>query len=185
MYQYDFVPANSIISVCFFFLHSCMPSNNTLNRLRQFFFSCFSSVSSFVVTFLFLVISHVLFQKVSLKYRKELLNLENNIQSPKVKVEAVWNVVAHGDAWEGKWRGNWRLERVATTLALYLGTCSIHGLPADPHSSTASSRLNWLPRRCKLTRPFLWKTKSGFCTCAITFQTCSNTVPVRIKTWRY
>jgi hypothetical protein len=21
-----------------------------------------------------------------------------------------WNVMAHGDAWEGKWRGNWRME---------------------------------------------------------------------------
>ena len=96
-----------------------------------------------------------------------------------LKVEAVQNMMAYCDAWEGKWRGNRRLERVATTLALYLGTWSIHGLPADPHSSTASSRLNWLPRRFKWTRPFLWKTKSGFCACAITFQTCStNMLPV-------
>jgi hypothetical protein len=85
-----------------------------------------------------------------------------------------WNVMAHGDAWEGKWKGKRRLERVATILALYLGTWSIHGLPADPHSLTASSRLNWLPRRFKWTRPFLWKNKSGFCVCAITFQTCST-----------
>jgi len=54
-------------------------------------------------------------------------------------VEAVQNVMAHGNAWEGKLRGNGRLERVATTLALYLGTWSIHGLPADPHFSTTSS----------------------------------------------
>ena len=40
-------------------------------------------------------------------------------------LEAVRNVMAHSDAWEGKWRGNGRLERVATTLALYLGTWSI------------------------------------------------------------
>ena len=65
------------------------------------------------------------------------------------------------------------IERVTTTVAMYLGTWSIHGLPADPHSSTASSRLNWLPRRFKWTRPFLWKTKSGFCACAITFHTRS------------
>ena len=90
-------------------------------------------------------------------------------------VEAIRNVMAHGDARDGKWRGNRRLERVATTLALCLGTWSIHGLPADPHSSTASSRLNWLPHRFKWTRPFLWKTKSGFCACTITFQTCSTT----------
>jgi len=42
------------------------------------------------------------------------------------------------------------------------------------HSSPASSQLNWRPRRFKWTRPFHWKTKSGFCVCAITFQTQSN-----------
>jgi hypothetical protein len=41
-------------------------------------------------------------------------------------LEAVRNVMAHGDAWERKWRGNRRLETVATTLALCLGTWSIH-----------------------------------------------------------
>ena len=90
-------------------------------------------------------------------------------------LEAVRNVMAHGDALEGKWRGNRRLERVATTLVLCLGTWSIHGRPADLHS-TASSRLNWLPRRFKWTRAFLWKTKSGFCACVVTFQTCYTTL---------
>jgi hypothetical protein len=33
-------------------------------------------------------------------------------------VECVWNLMAHGDAREGKWRGNWRLEWVASTLIL-------------------------------------------------------------------
>ena len=42
---------------------------------------------------------------------------------------------------------------------------------ADAHTSAANSRLNWRPRRFKWTRPFLRKTKSGFCACAITFQT--------------
>ena len=32
-------------------------------------------------------------------------------------VELVRNLVAHGDAREGKWRGNWRMEWVASTLA--------------------------------------------------------------------
>ena len=41
---------------------------------------------------------------------------------------------------------------------------------ADAHTSAASSRLNWLPRRFKWTRPFRRKTKSGFCACAISFQ---------------
>ena len=31
-------------------------------------------------------------------------------------VYCVRNVVAHGDAWEGKWRGNWRMEGVTSTL---------------------------------------------------------------------
>jgi len=44
-------------------------------------------------------------------------------------------------------------------------------LPDDPHSFAASSRLNWLPRRFKWTRPFRCKTKYGVCACAITFQT--------------
>lgn len=42
------------------------------------------SVSSFVLAFFFLTVSHVLFLKLSLKYSKELLNLKSNIQGPKV-----------------------------------------------------------------------------------------------------
>ena len=84
--------------------------------------------------------------------------------------------MAHGDAREGKWRGKMRMEWVASSLALYVGTWSIHGLSADPHSSTVSSRLNWPPpRRFKWTRPFCRKTKSGFCACAITFRTGCTT----------
>ena len=47
---------------------------------------------------------------------------------------------------------------------------------AEAHTSAASSRLNWRPppRRFKWTRPFRRKTKSGFCACAITFQTQST-----------
>jgi hypothetical protein len=30
----------------------------------------------------------------------------------------VWNLMAHGDAREGKWRENWRMEWVASTLTL-------------------------------------------------------------------
>jgi hypothetical protein len=44
---------------------------------------------------------------------------------------------------------------------------------ADAHTSAASSRLNWLPRRSKWTRPFRRKVKCGFCTCAIRFRTSS------------
>ena len=86
-------------------------------------------------------------------------------------VESSWNVMAHGDAQEGKCRGNWRMEWVASTLH----TTSEHGVSrittADAHTSAANSRLNWNPRRFKWTRPFRRKTKSGFYPCAITFQT--------------
>jgi hypothetical protein len=85
--------------------------------------------------------------------------------------------MAHGDAWEGKWRGNWRMEWVASTLH----TTSEHGVSSitaitttDAHTSAASSRMNWRPRRFKWTRPFRRKTKSGFCACAIIFQTQST-----------
>jgi hypothetical protein len=84
--------------------------------------------------------------------------------------------MAHGDAREGKWRGNWRMEWVASILH----TTSEHGVSsittADAHTSTASSRPNWRPRRSKWTRPFRRKTKSGFCACAITFQTQSTII---------
>ena len=88
----------------------------------------------------------------------------------KSKVESSWNVMAHGDAREGKWRGNWRMAWVGSTLHTTLE----HGLSslttADAHTSAATIRLNWRPCRFKWTRPFRQKTKSGFCACVITFQ---------------
>jgi hypothetical protein len=87
--------------------------------------------------------------------------------------ESSWNVMAHSDAREGRWRGNWRMEWVASTLY----TTSEHGLSnittADAHNSAGSIRMNWRPRQFKWTRPFRRKRKSGFCACAITFQTQS------------
>jgi len=81
--------------------------------------------------------------------------------------------MAHDDVQEWKWRGIWRMDCVASTLH----TTSEHGVSsittADAHISAASCRLNWRPRRFKWTRPFRRKTKSGFCACAITFQTQS------------
>jgi len=89
-------------------------------------------------------------------------------------VESSWNVMELGDALEGKWRGNWRMKWVASTLH----TTSEHGVSsitsADAHTSAASSRLNWRPRRFKWTRPFRRKTKSGFSAPAFTFQTQST-----------
>ena len=67
-------------------------------------------------------------------------------------VDSSWNVMAHDDAREGKWRGNWRMECVASTLHTTSehGVCSI--TTAHAHTSAASSRLNWRPRRFKWTR---------------------------------
>ena len=57
-------------------------------------------------------------------------------------VESSWNVMAHGDARERKWRWNWRMEWVASTLH----TTSEHVVSsittADAHASAASSRMN-------------------------------------------
>jgi hypothetical protein len=93
-----------------------------------------------------------------------------------VGLEASWNVMAHGDARKGKWRGNWRMEWEASTLHTTSepGVSSI--TTSDAHTSVASSRLNWRPCRFKWTRPFRRKAKSVFCSCAITFQTQSTIV---------
>jgi len=39
-------------------------------------------------------------------------------QNVGLQVESSWNVMAHGDVRVGKWRGNWRMEWVASTLTL-------------------------------------------------------------------
>jgi len=56
---------------------------------------------------------------------------------------------------------------------------ALQTLQAEAHSPPASSRMNWLSRRFKCTRPFRRKTKSGFCACAITFQTQSTWLKAR------
>jgi len=105
-------------------------------------------------------------------------------------VESSWNVMAHCDVREGKWRGNWRMEWVSSTLH----TNSEHGVSsittAGVQPSAVSSRLNWCPRRFKWTRPFRRRTKSGFCACAITFQTQSTRRPQtyskrKYENWKY
>jgi len=66
------------------------------------------------------------------------------------------------------------MEWVASTLH----STSEHGVSsittADAHTLAASSRLNRRPCRFKWTRPFRRETKSGFCACAIAFQTQST-----------
>ena len=62
--------------------------------------------------------------------------------TPQKQLQSSSNVMAHGDAREGKWRGNWRMDWVAITLH----TNSEHGVSSittdDSHTSAASSRLN-------------------------------------------
>jgi len=90
-----------------------------------------------------------------------------NPENYHLKVESSWNVMAHGDAREGKWRGNWRMEWIASILhtTSEYGLCSI--TTAVAHTAAASSQLNWRPRQYKWTRPFRLKTKSGFWACPI------------------
>jgi len=88
--------------------------------------------------------------------------------------ESSSNVTAHGDAREGKWRGNWQIKWVASNLHTTLEHGVSNITTADAHTSAASSQLNWHPCLFKWTRPFRWKTKSDFCTRAITFQTLST-----------
>ena len=78
-------------------------------------------------------------------------------------LESIWNVMAHGDAREGKWRGNCQMQWVASTLH----TTSEHGvssvITADAHNSAASSRLKLTPPdRFKWTRPFRPKDEIWF-----------------------
>jgi hypothetical protein len=95
--------------------------------------------------------------------------------NPQAGVESTWNVMAHGDAREGKWRGNWRMDWVASTLTLPQNM--VHPALLSLMRTTRLPVVDWTdaPRRFKWTRPFRRKKKSGFCACAITFQTQSTT----------
>ena len=94
-------------------------------------------------------------------------------------VHCVRNMMAHSDAREGKWRGNWRMEWVASILTrprnvVYPAFLTLMRTPRLP----AVSRLNWRPHRFKWTSPFRRKTKCGFCACAIRFRTSSASLPM-------
>ena len=85
------------------------------------------------------------------------------------QVESSWNVMAHGDAREGKWRGNWLIEWVATTLHTTpeLQLMRTSRLPVVDRTD-APADLNGLVR-------FAERRNLVFCACAITFQTQSTT----------
>ena len=79
-------------------------------------------------------------------------------------LESSWNVMANGDAREGKWRGNWRMKWVASTLHTTSEHCVSSITTADAYTSAASTRLNCRPRRFKWTRPFRRKNEI-WCLC--------------------
>jgi len=82
---------------------------------------------------------------VVMSEQKFIAHFKVQSQSLGTGAESWWNVMAHGDALAGKWRGNWRMKWVASTIH----TTSEHGVSsittADAHTSAASSRLNWRP----------------------------------------
>jgi hypothetical protein len=85
-----------------------------------------------------------------------------------------WHTVTHKGRSEG---GNKRMEWVTSKrhmTAEHRLARAVQSLQAEVHSSPASNRLIWRPCWFKWTRPFGRKTKSGFCACAITFQTQST-----------
>ena len=80
--------------------------------------------------------------------KKELQTLKSlNCEISQYSVEYNWNVMAHGDAREWKWKGNCWMQWVASTIH----TTSEHGVSsittADAHTSAASSRMNWRPHQ--------------------------------------
>ena len=90
------------------------------------------------------------------------------------QVESSWNVMAHGDAREGEVEGKLANGVGSQYPSHDLGTwCIQHYYRWCAHLG-CQCRLNWNSRRFKWTRPFRRKTKSGFCACAITFQTPST-----------
>ena len=90
------------------------------------------------------------------------------------RVDSSWNVMAHGDAREGKWRRSCRMECVASTLHTTSEHCVSSITTADTNTLAASNQLNWRPSRFKWSRPFRRRTKSVFCACAITFYPAST-----------
>ena len=74
-----------------------------------------------------------------------------------IVVESSWNLTAHGDARERNWRANWRMECVASTLPLYLGTRSIQHylltyLRTFSMVQSPSSEANWFAASQEIPR---------------------------------
>jgi len=80
-----------------------------------------------------------------------------------------WHTVTHRRELKGKVANGVGRQYTHTTSKRDVSSITT----TDAHTSAASSWLNWCPRWFKWTSPFRWKTKSGFCACAITFKTQS------------
>ena len=114
---------------------------------------------------------------IGLNYSTWLVKFRRNMLRPSSEtllLQSSWNFMAHGDVRDGEVKGKLANGLGSSTLhtTSELGVSSI--TTVDEHTSAASSRLNWRPRRFKWTHPFRRKKKSGFCTCAIRFQTHCN-----------
>jgi hypothetical protein len=109
------------------------------------------------------------------------MRLHRSMENSRDNVQSRWNVMAHGDAREGKWRGNWLMEWVASppTLPRNMVYPALLPLMRTPRLPV----VDWTdaPRRFKWARPFRRETKSGFCSRAVTFQTQSTIVCFRMK----
>ena len=82
-----------------------------------------------------------------------------------------WHTVMHWRGIEGE-TGEWSGQPVLFTLPRNMVYPALLPLIRTPRLPAVD--WNWRPRRFKWTRPFRRKTKSGFCACAITFQTQST-----------
>ena len=147
------------------FLLQCLPHRRTF----QIHLKVVKKHSTRTVPSMFYVGSHEFIITVGRTLHTYFFVQEYTCQIHNV-LKLVRNLVAHGDAREGKWRGNWRKEWVASTLTpppnvVYPALVKLMGTSRLP-------AVDWTdaPHRFKWTRPFGGKTKSGFCACAITFR---------------
>jgi hypothetical protein len=102
------------------------------------------------------------FEPANLGTRGQHANVLNHLFTSSLLIDSSWNVMAHGDAREGKWRGNWRMELVSSTLH----TTSEHGVSSititDAHTSDASILLNCRPPSIYMDSPVSLKDEIWF-----------------------
>jgi len=99
-------------------------------------------------------------------------NIQPELEAMYSAVELWWHTVTHGRGSEGE-TGEWSGYPVSFTLPRNMAYPALLPLMCTPRLPV----VGWtdVPYRFKWTRPFRRKTKSGFCACANTFQTQSDT----------